>query len=338
MTVEGWITLAVIVGVLIVLIRGLLPPSAAMFSAMVALLATRVLEPEEAFAGFSNAAPITVAALYVLARAVQKSGALTPAVRNILGDGAKPGRSLARLVVPTSLASGFLNNTPIVAMLVPQIERWADRHGRSASRYLMPLSFAAILGGTLTLMGTATNIVVSGLLQANGEAPIGFFEITKLGVPITAVGLVLILWLAPRLLPNRRSARSEAEHEVRQFIIDMVVDRSGAMDGATVEVAGLRKLAGVFLASIERDGEEIVPVAPSTILHGGDRLRFVGKADLVVDLRTMPGISSSELAAANPPDTNRPGYFEAVVGAASDRKSTRLNSSHTDIARMPSSA
>ena len=317
MTVEGWITLAVIVGVLIVLIRGLLPPSAAMFSAMVALLATRVLEPEEAFAGFSNAAPITVAALYVLARAVQKSGALTPAVRNILGDGAKPGRSLARLVVPTSLASGFLNNTPIVAMLVPQIERWADRHGRSASRYLMPLSFAAILGGTLTLMGTATNIVVSGLLQANGEAPIGFFEITKLGVPITAVGLVLILWRAPPLLPNGRSARSEAEHEVRQFIIDMVVDRSGAMDGATVEVAGLRKLAGVFLASIERDGEEIVPVAPSTILHGGDRLRFVGKADLVVDLRTMPGISSSELAAANPPDTNRPGYFEAVVGAAS---------------------
>lgn len=317
MTVEGWITLAVIVGVLIVLIRGLLPPSAAMFSAMVALLATRVLEPEEAFAGFSNAAPITVAALYVLARAVQKSGALTPVVRNVLGDGSRPRRSLARLVVPTSIASGFFNNTPIVAMLVPQIERWADRQGRSASRYLMPLSFAAILGGTLTLMGTATNIVVSGLLQAAGEEPIGFFEVSKLGLPIAIVGLVLIIGLVPRLLPDRRSARSEAEDEVRQFTIDMVVDKSGVMDGATVESAGLRNLAGVFLASIERDGEEIAPVGPTTILHGHDRLRFVGKADLVVDLRTMPGISSSELAVTAPPDTNRPGYFEAVVGAAS---------------------
>jgi len=317
MTAEAWITLAVVVAVLVALIRDLLPPSAAMFAGMVALLATKVVEPAEAFAGFSNPAPITIAALYVLARAVQKSGALTPAVRSVLGDGERHGHSLARLVIPTAVASGFFNNTPIVAMLVPQIQRWADQRGRSVSRYLMPLSFAAILGGTLTVIGTATNVVVSGLLEAAGHEPIGFFEMTKLGGPLTLVGLAMVIVLAPRVLPDRTSARTEAEEEARQFTLDMVVDRGGPLDGKTVEAAGLRHLAGVFLASLERDGEEIVPVTPTMTLHGSDRLRFVGKADLVVDLDSLPGISSSELASTEAPDTRRPGYFQAVVGATS---------------------
>lgn len=317
MSWEAWLTVAVLVAVLYVLVRDLLPPSGAVFAGMVALLAFRVIEPSEALAGFSNPAPITIAALYVLAKAVQKTGALTPLIAGVLGDGTRPRRSLARLLAPTTLASGFFNNTPIVAMVVPQIERWADRHGQSVSRYLMPLSFAAILGGSLTLMGTATNVVVSGLLETSGEDPLGFFEITRLGLPIAAVGIVLIVLLVPVVVPERRSARREAHEDVRQFTIDMVVEPGGALDGKEVGAANLRDLAGVFLAAIERDGEEIAPVAPDTTLHGRDLLRFVGKADQVVDLRTMSGLTPTELDQVEPPDTRRPGYFEAVVGAAS---------------------
>jgi di/tricarboxylate transporter len=317
MTLEAWITLAVVIAVLVALIRDLLPPSGAMFAGVAVLLATKVIEPAEAFEGFSNPAPMTIASLYILAKAVQKTGALTPIVRSVLGDGVHRTRSVARLMVPTALASGFFNNTPIVAMLVPPIQRWADQRGQSVSRFLMPLSFAAILGGTLTLIGTATNVVVSGLLESAGQEPIGFFEMTKIGAPVAVLGVAIVIVLAPRLLPDRRSARADAQDEARQFTLDMLVDSGGPLEGRTVESAGLRHLVGVFLASLERDGEELAPVAPTTILRGADRLRFVGKADLVVDLTTLPGISSLELTATEPPDTRRPGYFQAVVGAAS---------------------
>lgn len=317
MTAEAWITLAVVLAVLVVLIRDLLPPSGAMVAGVAVLLGTKVIDPAQAFEGFSNPAPITIAGLYVLAKAVQKTGALTPIVRSVLGDGVHRSRSVARLMIPTALASGVFNNTPIVAMLVSPIQRWADQRGQSVSRYLMPLSFAAILGGTLTVIGTSTNVVVSGLMESAGLEPIGFFEMTKIGAPVAVIGVAIVVLLAARLLPDRTSARADAQDEARQFTLDMLVDSGGPLDGKTVESAGLRHLVGVFLASLERDGEEIAPVAPTTILRGADRLRFVGKADLVVDLTTLPGISSLELTATDPPDTRRPGYYQAVIGASS---------------------
>lgn len=317
MSVDAWFTLAVVIGVLLVLIKDLLSPAAAMFSAMVAVLAFEVVEPAEAFAGFANPAPVTIAALYVLARAVEKSGVLAPVVGGLLGDGTNPRRSLARMLAPTSAASGFLNNTPIVAMLVPQIERWADNRENTPSAYLMPISFAAILGGTLTLIGTATNVVVSGLLEAEGEAPLGFFEITPLGIPLTVGGLLLIITLAPIVVPSRRSPRREAADEARQFSIDMVVSVGGPLVDRTVEEAGLRHLAGVFLAAIERDNDQIAPVRPSQTLRGGDRLRFVGKADQVVDLHQKTGLESAEREQLDALSPRAAGMYEAVVGASS---------------------
>ena len=184
-----------------------------MAGAMVAVLVPGIVTPAEAFAGFANPAPMTVAALYVVARAVEKTGALSPIARWMLSGQHSEQSTLARVTTPTTILSGFLNNTPIVATLTPQIESWSRAHGRSASRFLMPLSFAAILGGALTLMGTATNIVASGLLESIGEEPLGFFEITWVGLPIAVVAGVALIFLAPILLPDRQSARGSAERD-----------------------------------------------------------------------------------------------------------------------------
>jgi di/tricarboxylate transporter len=314
---EAWFSLAVVVGVLIALIRDLVAPAVAMSAGLVAVLGAGIVTPGEALAGFSNPAPITVAALFILARAVEKTGALTPLVRATMGDGRGTRRSLARMVAPTIGASAFLNNTPIVAMLLPQVRAWAEARGRSVSLYLMPLSFAALLGGVVTVIGTSTNLVVSGLLIEAGEPGLGFFEISSVGLPVAVIGGFLLIFLTPHLLPLRRSVRQEAEEETRRFVVDMLVDPGGVMSGRTVEGAGLRHLRGLFLAALERDGDLIAPVAPDSVLRDGDRLRFVGKSDLVLELQGMRGLSSAEAGHLLELDEDRARYFEVVIGAES---------------------
>jgi len=317
MSWEAWFTLAVLLVTIVALAREVLPPAVTVLSAVVVLLVAGVVTPAQAFSGFSNPAPITVAALYVLARAVDKTGALQPFVAAMLGDATGRRRSLARLVAPTAAASAFLNNTPIVAMLVPQVSNWADRRGVSPSRYLMPLSFAAIFGGMVTAIGTSTNLVVSGLLEAAGQPPLAMFEIARLGLPVALLGCVLLVVLAPLLLPDRRAARRELEEDVREFVVNMTVEAGGPLDGKAVEAGGLRHLQGVYLVEIERRGQSIAPVPPTTVLLGNDRLSFVGKADLVVDLQGMRGLTSTEQQHVGALDTTRHTFFEAVVGATS---------------------
>jgi di/tricarboxylate transporter len=312
---EAWYCLGVVTVVLISLVRDLVAPAVAMAGGMVAVLVAGIVTPAEALSGFSNPAPLTVAALFILARAVEKTGALTPIVQATLGKNGSVRGSLTRMVVPTTAASAFLNNTPIVAMMLPQVRAWAEARGRSPSLYLMPLSFAALLGGVVTVIGTSTNLVISGLLEAAGEPALGFFEITAVGLPIALVGGVVLVILTPKLLPLRRSVRQEAEDETRHFVVDMVVEGTGQINGRSVEAAGLRHLSGSFLATLERDGDLLAPVAPDTILRTGDRLRFVGKSDGVLDLQTTRGLRSAE--SRHFLETDQARYFEAVIGADS---------------------
>jgi di/tricarboxylate transporter len=317
MTWDAWLTLAVLVLTIVALVRDLAAPAAVVLAATVVLLLAGVITAEQAFAGFSNPAPLTVAALYVLARAIEKTGALQPLVTAALGNGDHSRLGLARLLVPTACASAFMNNTPIVAMLAPQVAAWASRRGLPVSRFLMPLSFATILGGTVTVLGTSTNIVVSGLLEASGRAPFGVFEISPVGVPVACVGLATLLLLAPVLLPDRRAASQQFEEDIREFVVSMNVAPGGPLHGRTVEEAGLRHLRGVFLVEIQRGDESIAPVSPDTVLHGDDQLTFVGRADLVADLQSTRGLVSTEHQhAAFVSDANS-GFFEAVVSEAS---------------------
>jgi di/tricarboxylate transporter len=317
MSLDAWITVAVVVGMLVVLAAELLPPAATVLTATVSLLLLGVIDEEQAFSGFSNSAPITVAALYVLAGAADKTGLLAPLVDRLLGTSTRIGRAaLARLLLPTAGASAFINNTPLVGMLIPQIEAWASQRNLSPSRLLLPLSYAAILGGTVTVIGTSTNLVVSGLLEESGQDALGLFEITPVGGVSALVGLVLLIGVVPRLLPERRGA-GESLEEMREFVVEMEVEPGGRLEGRTVADAGLRSLEGVYLVEIEREGGAIVPVPPTTELRGGDRLTFVGQADLIVDLQRTRGLSSTEdehlLAVDSPEHT----FFEAVVGTES---------------------
>ncbi len=313
---DAWLTLAIIAAAVIVLAWDLLAPAPTLLGAVVVLLVAGVIDAEQALSGFSNPAPITVAALFVVARAVEKTGALQPLVSSMLQEDGRARRTLGRLLVPVAGSSAVLNNTPVVAVLVPQVSAWAARRGRSPAAFLMPLSFAAILGGLITVLGTSTNLLVSGLLEADGSEPIGVFEISKIGLPVAALGVATLILLAPRLLRDRTPARGDLEDNVREFVVDMEVVANGPVDGVTVEAGGLRHLAGVFLVQVRRGQDLIGPVGPTLVLRGGDRLRFVGRADNVVDLQSTRGLASAEQEHLTF-DTERAAFFEAVVGASS---------------------
>ncbi|MGH7446044.1 MAG: SLC13 family permease, partial [Longimicrobiales bacterium] len=314
---HAWAPLAVVVGMVVLLVRDSVAPAMAVFGANVALLVIGVIDVPAAFAGFANPAPMTVAALFVVARAVEKTGALQPLINATLGNGGSSRIMLGRLLVPTAGASAFLNNTPIVAMLTPQVTEWAARRGISPSRFLMPISFATILGGTITVIGTSTNLVVSGLLEQSGYQPIGMFEITRIGLPVAIVGLIFLVLFSHVLLPERRTARRHFQEEFREFVVQMVVVPHGPLDGATVEKGSLRHLQGVFLAEVRRRDEVIAPARPDTVLLGGDQLTFVGRVDVVRDLQAMRGLVGAERPHTSGMDDEMHTFFEVVVSGAS---------------------
>lgn len=315
MGLDAALTLGVILAVLAVLVTNRVPPALAVLGGTVTLLVTGVIDAPDAFAGFSNSAPLTVAALYVVAAAAARTRVIEAVAGQISGRVAArdrpPGErgTLARIVVPTAASSAILNNTPIVAMAIPGVMSWARRTGRSPSRYLMPISFAAVVGGTVTLIGTSTNLVVSGLLEDAGQEPMGIFEIGKVGLPFALASIVLIVLLTPLLLPERRAPSEDAGADAREFTVEMIVEEGAAIVGRSVAEAGLRNLQGVYLVEIERDDNRISSVRPDEILAAGDRLTFAGNVERIIDLQQIRGLVSAEER-----------HFGRVGAAASHRR------------------
>jgi di/tricarboxylate transporter len=326
---DAVITLVVIVLVLGVLISERVPPSLTVLGGAVALLVAGVTDAGEAFSGFSNSAPLTVAALYVVAAAAGRTRALEVLIGRFSGRSRRarePGErgALARVLVPTASASAFLNNTPIVAMAIPPVMAWCRRTGRSPSRYLMPVSFAAIVGGTVTLIGTSTNLVVSGLMEDAGQDGMGLFEIGAVGLPFAVAGVAMMIALTPRLLPERRAPSESADEDAREFTVEMVVTGPG-IAGRSVAEGGLRNLEGVYLVEVERDGHRISSVRPDEVLAEGDRLTFAGNVGRILDLQGMQGLASVEerhFGAVGSSIERR--LYEAVIGPGSALAGTTL--------------
>lgn len=314
---QAWVTLVVVIATVWMLARDVVSPALAIVGATIVLLVVGIVDAEEAFAGFSNPAPLTVAALFVLARAVEVTGALEPAVERTLGNTRDPKLQLARVAFPTALSSAFLNNTPIVAMFAPAVAEWAKRNTLPPSRFLIPVSYAAILGGVITAIGTSTNLVVSGLLVEAGLPPLGLFELTPVGLPIALAGCTAIVLLARWLLPDRHLAFGTSEESARGFTVTMRVLDAGPLAGRTLGDAGLRALEGVYAVQLERTGQRIAPITPSEVLRGGDELTFVGDVRRIVDLQETRGLQSTEAHQLDRLPGAEQAFFEAVLGESS---------------------
>jgi len=192
-----------------------------------------------------------------------------------------------------------------------------NRRQMAVSHFLIPVSYAAVLGGVITAIGTSTNLTVSGLLRDSGMEPLRLFELAPVGLPVALVGTAVIVLLAHVVLPDRGTVTRTISDEVREFSVAMSVAPRGALDGVSVEGGGLRHLQGVFLVQVERNGEVIAPVAPEEVLLGGDVLSFVGRVDTIVDLQRQRGLVSAEQRQLSRLEGKGHAFYEVVVGAES---------------------
>lgn len=267
---------------------------------VVALVMGNVLSPSDAFMGFANEGTITVAMLFIVARGLSITGTASWIASSLLGRPKTLRLAQLRLMFPVAALSSVVNNTPIVAMMIPAVIEWAKRRNFSISQLLMPLSYAAIMGGACTLIGTSTNLIVDGMLKAfyqsksAGEVHhLGIFELAWVGVPCVIVTLLYVLFASRYLLPSTTSARLKFG-DTRHYTVEMLVENGNAMAGKTVEEAGLRNLPGMFLIEIERSGHLITAVGPAQILQESDRLVFAGNVESVVDLQKIRGLRPAE--------------------------------------------
>lgn len=290
MGVDGWLSIAVVVATVGVLIGTRIAPDMVLVAALTMLIVSGVLGPEEALAGLGNPGLVTVAALFVVVSGLVQTGAVYALASRVLGRPASVASAQLRLMLPVIAMSGFLNNTPVVAMLVPVVEEWSRRCRISVSKLMIPLSYAAILGGSCTLIGTSTNLIVQGLVIGSTDlGPMGFFEIGAVGLPTAIAGTLYILLVGRWLLPERKPPLLESG-SAREYSIEMLVEETSPLVGKTVEGAGLRNLPGAFLAEIER-AETILPaVGPAETLRAQDRLLFVGVVQSMADLLRLRGL------------------------------------------------
>ena len=286
----GWLSLGLVVLCFVLFMRTRIAPDIVTSGALTLLLVTGVLTPHEALAGFSNPGMLTVAVLYVVVTGLTETGAVGWIGQSLLGRPRGEYDARARLMLPVAALSAFLNNTPVVAIFIPAVQDWAKRHRLSLSRLLIPLSYASIAGGTCTLIGTSTNLVVDGLYTERvGGAGLGLFELAWIGLPVVVTVLLFTVFAGHRLLPSRTPA-AESYEDVRRYTTEMLVDTNSPLAGKSIEAAGLRQLPGLFLIEIERQEQIIPAVSSQEILQDGDRLVFAGIIDSVVDLLQIRGL------------------------------------------------
>jgi len=220
---------------------------------------------------------------------------------------------------PVVFLSSFINNTPIVAVLIPSVRNWAVKNNYSISKFLLPLSYAAILGGMITLIGTSTNLIVHGLLIESGYPGFTFFEFAKIGMPIALVSIFYMVLFGQKLLSDRRDPFVELGESTREFVIELKIEDDYKNIGKTIEESELRQLKGLFLFQIERGERVIAPASPDLELLLHDRLFFTGLPETIIELQKTPGlqlVKDTEFDIKNY-DSDRFQVFEAVVSPSS---------------------
>lgn len=290
MTWDAWFVFAVISMCFGLLATNRFSPDLILMGGVTLFLVSGIISPSQALAGLANEGMVTVAVLYIVVTGIRETGGINWIVQSVLGVPKSLANAQIKVMAPVAALSAFLNNTPVVAVFIPAVEDWAKRHQISVSKLMLPLSYAAIAGGTCTLIGTSTNLVINGMLVTETtNSDLGIFDLAWVGVPVTLVVFAYVLITQSWLLPERRPAVCKYS-DVREYTVEMLVEPDSPLVGKTIEQAGLRQLPGLYLIEIERKGKILTAVPPNEILLGDDQLVFVGVVDSVIDLQRIAGL------------------------------------------------
>ena len=279
------ITLAVLILAVVLFISGALAPELTGLLSVGLLMATGVLNPQEALAGFGSPALITLLGLFPVSAALFKSGALDRLRALIASERIRtPRRLIALMAFVIAPVSGIVPNTPVVASLLPVVENWCHRRGLSPSRVLLPLSFSTVLGGTLTLLGSSVNLLVSDISEQLGYGSLELFSFTLISIPIWLIGS-LYLVLAPRvLLPDRGSNGDELtiNPQTSSYCTEVTIPGDSELVGRSLHNSRLQRRFDVDVLELQRGGERLLPPLADRRLQAGDHLLLrVTRQDLL---------------------------------------------------------
>jgi di/tricarboxylate transporter len=315
MTWQIALVFVLLVGAMVSFVREKTPPDVVALTVFVIIAMSGLVSIKETFAVFSNPAPITVAAMFVLSAALVRCGALDylSSIFNRAAGLPYPA-VLFLLVICVGFASAWINNTPVVVVFVPVILNLARRMRLTPSKFLIPLSYAAVLGGIGTLIGTSTNLLVSGLLVERGEPGIGMFELSAIGVPLTLVGAVYLSIFGGRLLPSREMLTSIlSDEERREYFTEAFVPHGSPLIGKHLRAAGLVTARGFRVIEVVRNGVSIHLDPSITPLHEGDRLILACRPSGIARARSMPGFDFTAEAGLGQSGLEQIAAHEGVV-------------------------
>ncbi len=260
-----------------------------------ALLATGILTPAEAFKVFSNDAVITVACMFMLSAALERTGVIETIGHRLNHMVGKSDWSLLLVVLPiVAVISAFINNTPVVVVFMPILISLAAARGIKPSKLLIPLSFASILGGTCTLIGTSTNILVSSTAKQLGQPPLSMFELGKVGLILSLVGIVYLLTIGRKLLPDRDTLASILQTtDSKQYLTEAVVITDSPLIGKTLGATPLANQPKARVLEVIRAGDAVRTPLNKIILEQGDRLRLATPLSSVIEINSLEGVQIS---------------------------------------------
>jgi len=282
--IQPWFVIFIVFVIFLMIYKEYLKASVSFLLAVLVFLITGILNSEEVLSGFSNQSIISILMLILITTGIRKSFQIENLFDAIFRKAKTYRGFLFRMMTQVALLSTTINNTPVVALMTPYVVEWGKKHNIAPSRLLIPLSYATIMGGMITLIGTSTTLVLNGFLQDFGHPSLLFNDLFTIGISVTISGILFIILLGYRLLPNHKDILKTYNENRREYVAETIVLPESKLIGKNLVQAGLRNLKGVYLVEIIRKGKMISPVGPEEIIENGDALFFAGNTKEIIDL------------------------------------------------------
>ncbi len=282
--VQQIIVLGVTLLLVILLFFEKIRPAFIFFSVVLIFLLTGIINTKDFSTAISNESILSIFLLIFITAGVRDHFNIISWLDWLFGNTKNPKTFMLRMTTAVAALSAFLNNTPIVAMLMPYVYQWSRRNGVSRSKLLIPLSYAAITGGMITVIGTSTNLVLNGLIESKNQTPLGLEDFFFPGIMVSVGGILFLYFFGYKLLPDRIDPMKSVTRQSREYLIETRVRTGSSIIGKSVINANLRNLTGIYLFEIVRGGRLITPVHPEEILQDGDSLFFAGETQNIMEL------------------------------------------------------
>ena len=293
------------------------PPDVTALGLLLAVTVTGLVSPSQAFSGFGSEVVLMILGLLILTAALIQTGVVDYLGREILSRvGENQSRFLLLIMVGAAVLSAFMSNTGATAFFLPIILSISRQLKMSPSKLLMPLAFASILASSVTLIGTSTNLLISGLMENAGLEPLGMFELTAVGLPILIIGLIYMLTIGKRLIPDRGfSADYTTDFDIQPYLTEIKILDDSSLAGKTLSESGLGRDLDLTVVRVVREKEEYLSPQADLILQGGDLLLVEGLRDNLLDVEEISGIDLKPRRKIEDEDiqSGTVGLFEVVL-------------------------